>query len=137
MSTKGLPGPHRWRAGTETFGASWKGAAYQNGPWRRTVQVRMNLINELGGWPLDTDTFLTLLYVLIDDFFQHEGPPEARRAGPRPALNRSEVLCLALFARTGVKMDRFYRFKNGLPSRRFGTRFAATYAWRCGSCRLR
>jgi hypothetical protein len=61
----------------------------------------MNLISELGGLPLDTDPFLTLLYVLIDDFFQREGLPEAQRSGPRPALRRSEVLCLALFGRWG------------------------------------
>jgi len=51
---------------------------------------------------LDTDTFLTALYVEIDDFFQREGPPEARRPGPAAALNRSEVLCLALFGRWGT-----------------------------------
>jgi hypothetical protein len=61
----------------------------------------MNLINALGALPLDTDTFLTLLYVLIDDFFQCQGPPKARRHGPKGALNRSEVLCLALFGRWG------------------------------------
>jgi hypothetical protein len=59
----------------------------------------MNLRNELGGLPLDTDTFLTVLYVLIDDFFQREGRAQARQAGPRPALSRSEVVCLALFGR--------------------------------------
>lgn len=61
----------------------------------------MNLINELGGPPLDTNTFLTVLYVLIDDFFQREGPPEVCRPGRRSALNRSEVICLALFGRWG------------------------------------
>jgi hypothetical protein len=61
----------------------------------------MKLTSEPGGPPLDTDTFLTVLYVEIDDFFQREGPAEARRPGPRPALNRSEVVCLALFGRWG------------------------------------
>lgn len=44
------------------------------------------------GPPLDPDTFLTLLYVEIDDVFQREGPPEARRPGPQAALNRSEFI---------------------------------------------
>jgi hypothetical protein len=61
----------------------------------------MKPINEPSAGPLDTDTFLTALYVQIDDLFQREGPPEARHPGPRPALNRSEVVCLALFGRWG------------------------------------
>jgi hypothetical protein len=44
----------------------------------------MNLKHYLGPGPLDTNTFLTLLYLEIDDFFQREGPPEARRLGPKP-----------------------------------------------------
>jgi hypothetical protein len=45
------------------------------------------------GW----ETFLTALYVMVDDFC-HTVPP-VRRPGPAPALSRSEVLTLALFAR--------------------------------------
>jgi hypothetical protein len=47
---------------------------------------------------LDWETFLTTLYVMVDD----NCPPDATpRPGPgrRPALTRSEVLTLALFAR--------------------------------------
>jgi hypothetical protein len=61
----------------------------------------MNLKHCLGPAPLDTDTFLTLLFVQIDDFFQREGTPEARRPGPKAALNRSEVLCLVIFGQWG------------------------------------
>ena len=54
-----------------------------------------------GAGPLDTDTFLTVLYVTLDDYFQRQGPPERCRPGPKAPLNRSEVLCLALFGRWG------------------------------------
>jgi hypothetical protein len=61
----------------------------------------MQLIPDLSPTPLDTDTFLTVLYVEIDDFFQREGPPEPLRPGRKAALNRSEVLCLSLFGQWG------------------------------------
>lgn len=44
---------------------------------------------------LDTDTFLTTLYVLADDFCKSRLEPESR-PGPRAALSRSEVITLAL-----------------------------------------
>ena len=59
---------------------------------------------------LDWETFLTQLYVMVDDFCQSletEHPP-----GPAPCLSRSEVLTLALFARFrrfASERD-FYRF---------------------------
>jgi hypothetical protein len=40
---------------------------------------------------VDVDTFLTTLYVLIDDFCQASLPAEAP-PGPQAALRRSEVL---------------------------------------------
>jgi hypothetical protein len=46
---------------------------------------------------LDVDTFLTTLYVMVDDFC-HSQPPK-RRPGPRASLSRSEVITLAVFAR--------------------------------------
>ena len=47
---------------------------------------------------LDPDTFLTMLYVTCDDFFQHEDlPPPAPSAGRRASLSRSEVMTLGLF----------------------------------------
>jgi hypothetical protein len=46
---------------------------------------------------LTWETFLTTLYVMVDDFCQTL-PPE-RKPGPAPALSRSETLTLALLAR--------------------------------------
>lgn len=46
---------------------------------------------------LDRDTFLTALYVFIDDYVQTH--PTARRPGPAPHLSPSEVLTLLVFSR--------------------------------------
>jgi hypothetical protein len=46
---------------------------------------------------LDTITFLTTLYVMVDDFAKAFLPAEVR-PGPRPALTRSEVVTLAVFS---------------------------------------
>jgi Transposase DDE domain len=57
------------------------------------------------------DTFLTVLYVSVDDFRQSH-PPEKSRPGPQTSLNPSEVVTLALFAqwaRFASERD-FYRF---------------------------
>ena len=45
---------------------------------------------------MDTDTFLTTLYVMADDFCKYQLPPE-KTPGPRPSLTRGEVVTLALF----------------------------------------
>src|SRR5512135_3574847 len=45
---------------------------------------------------VDSDTFLTTLYVMIDDFCKSHLPPEHRGGAPA-ALTSSEVLTLALF----------------------------------------
>src|SRR5499426_1192632 len=45
---------------------------------------------------VDVDTFLTTLYVMIDDFCKASWPAEAP-PGPHAALSRSEVLTLAIF----------------------------------------
>ena len=45
---------------------------------------------------MDTDTFLTTLYVMADDFCKYQLPPE-KSPGPRPSLTRSELVTLALF----------------------------------------
>jgi hypothetical protein len=60
---------------------------------------------------LDTDTFLTTLYVVVDDFCQAELPPEVH-PGPPPALARSELLTLAIFGQwQGFGSERgFYRY---------------------------
>jgi hypothetical protein len=59
---------------------------------------------------MDWETFLTTLYVMVDDFC-HTLPPEPH-PGPQAGLSRSEVLTLALFARFrrfASERD-FYRF---------------------------
>jgi hypothetical protein len=45
---------------------------------------------------VDPDTFLTAMYVRVDDFCPSQLPPEVR-AGPRASLSRSEVITLGLF----------------------------------------
>src|SRR5918994_2148229 len=59
---------------------------------------------------LDVDTFLTILYVIAEDFC-HSHPPK-KRPGPQPSLSEGEVITLALFARWGrFSSERdFYRY---------------------------
>src|SRR5215831_6633016 len=45
---------------------------------------------------VDTDTFLTTLYVMVDDFCKTCLPPKSH-PGPQAALSRSETVTLALF----------------------------------------
>ena len=45
---------------------------------------------------VDVDPFLTTLYVMADDFGKTSLPPEPH-PGPQTALNRSEVVTLAIF----------------------------------------
>lgn len=60
---------------------------------------------------LDVDTFLTALYVMVDDFC-HSRPPKERRAGPDGSLSPSEVITLAVFSRwSRFASERdFYRY---------------------------
>ena len=60
---------------------------------------------------IDTDTFLTTLYVMVDDFCKASLPPEPR-PGPQAALSRSEVVTLALVGQwQGFGSERgFYRY---------------------------
>lgn len=46
---------------------------------------------------MNLDTFLTTLYVMVDDFCQSELEPEKSKCGPMASLSRSEVITLALF----------------------------------------
>src|SRR2546421_3117697 len=46
---------------------------------------------------MDQDTFLTTLYVMIDDFCQSPGFAEKHRPGPAASLSCSEVVTLAVF----------------------------------------
>jgi hypothetical protein len=45
---------------------------------------------------MDQDTFLTTLYVIIDDFCQSNGSQEKHRPGPAASLSCSEVVTLAI-----------------------------------------
>lgn len=47
---------------------------------------------------LDADTFLTALYVIVDDLCQSQAS-EQRRPGPQASLCQSEVITLSIFAR--------------------------------------
>src|SRR3954469_13320768 len=62
---------------------------------------------------LDVDTFLTALYVMVDDF-RHSHPP-TKRPGPKASLSQSEVITLAIFARwSRFSSERdFYRYASG------------------------
>ena len=59
---------------------------------------------------LDMDTFLTTLYVMVDDFCQSQ--PPKRRPGPKASLSGSEVVTLTIFARwSRFASERdFYRY---------------------------
>ena len=59
---------------------------------------------------LDVDTFLTTLYVTVDDFCQSRTPK--KQPGPEASLCASEVLTLAIFARwSRFNSERdFYRY---------------------------
>lgn len=61
---------------------------------------------------LDTDTFLTALYVTCDDFCKQEMEPEPLCSGPAASLVRSEVLTLCLFGQISrFRSERdFFRF---------------------------
>jgi hypothetical protein len=60
---------------------------------------------------VDVDTFLTILYVMVDDFCKTSLRPE-RRPGPQGTLSRSEVVTLAIFGQwQGFGSERgFYRY---------------------------
>jgi hypothetical protein len=46
---------------------------------------------------VDVDTFLTILYVTVDDFCQSH--PTRKKPGPKASLSESEVITLVIFAR--------------------------------------
>jgi hypothetical protein len=60
---------------------------------------------------LDVDTFLTTLYVIVDDFC-HSHHSRQRRPGPEASLSAGEVITLAIFARwSRFSSERdFYRY---------------------------
>jgi len=63
---------------------------------------------------LDVDTFLTALYVIVDDFCQSH-LPQQRRPGPESSLSEGEVIALSIFARwSRFASERdFYRYAEG------------------------
>jgi hypothetical protein len=60
---------------------------------------------------VDVDTFLTALYVMVDDFYKSRSR-QLRRPGPDASLSPSEVITLAIFARwSRFTSERdFYRY---------------------------
>jgi DDE family transposase len=62
---------------------------------------------------MDPDTFLTTLYVLVDECCT--ALPAVRRRGPAPALTRSETVTLALYSQWGrfASERDFYRHADG------------------------
>ena len=86
---------------------------------------------------LDVDTFLTALYVIVDDFCQSHRL-EQRRPGPEASLSKGEVITLAIFARwSRFASERdFYRYAEGhlrgafptLPERSQFNRLVRFYA---------
>jgi hypothetical protein len=70
---------------------------------------------------LDMDTFLTTLYVMVDDFCQSR--PQKQHPGPQASLSPSETVTLAIFARWarfGSERD-FYRYASTRLSEAFPT----------------
>ena len=63
---------------------------------------------------LDANTFLTVLYVMVDDFCKANLPAEVH-PGPKASLSRSEVVTVAIFGqwgRFGSERD-FFRYAQG------------------------
>jgi hypothetical protein len=71
---------------------------------------------------VDVDTFLTTLYVMVDDFCHSHSPTE-RRPGPDASLSHSEVVTLAIFSRwSRFSSERdFYRYATGYLQDAFPT----------------
>ncbi len=71
---------------------------------------------------VEPDTFLTALYVMVDDFCKEKLTPD-RGPGPKASLTRSEVVTLAVFgqwSRFGSERD-FYRYAKHRLSAAFPT----------------
>ena len=60
----------------------------------------------------DIETFLTTLYVMVDDFCKATWPLEVTHPGPRACLSCSEVVTLAVFGQwSQFESERaFYRY---------------------------
>jgi len=94
---------------------------------------------------VDVDTFLTTLYVMVDDFCKISLPLETH-PGPHAALTRSEVVTLAIFGQwQGFGSERgFYRYAHqhlraafpALPVREQFNRQVRQHAEALGACFL-
>jgi hypothetical protein len=71
---------------------------------------------------VDVDTFLTTLYVIVDDFYKSRSRKQWR-PGPDASLSPSEVITLAIFARwSRFASERdFYRYASGHLTEAFPT----------------
>ena len=71
---------------------------------------------------VDVDTFLTALYVMVDNFYKSR-PRKLRRPGPDASLSPSEVITLAIFARfSRFASERdFYRYASSHLRQAFPT----------------
>ncbi len=72
---------------------------------------------------LDVDTFLTALYVMVDDFYNSHSQKDRRQLGPDASLSPSEVTTLAIFARWshfGSERN-FYRYASAHLTEAFPT----------------
>jgi Transposase DDE domain len=71
---------------------------------------------------VDVDTFLTTLYVMVDDFCQSH-LPTSKKPGPQASLCASEVITLAIFAGWGrFSSERdFYRYARSCLCNAFPT----------------
>jgi hypothetical protein len=63
-------------------------------------------------WPVDLETMLVSLYVLVDDWWERAHPPSPRKPGRPPSLSASEVITLAILAQwPRFRSERdFFRF---------------------------
>src|SRR6266851_8878898 len=61
---------------------------------------------------IDLDTFITTLYVMVDEYCQSKGEPERPKPGLEASLSQSEVITLVLFGQWGqFPSERaFYRY---------------------------
>ena len=69
---------------------------------------------------IDTDTFLTTLYVMVEDFCK-ERLPQARRPGPAAWLSCCEVVTLAMFGKWA--RSRVTAISIGMPGAIYALRF--------------